>query len=173
LTVQGLSPCQILSLVGCSLPSTGITRLLRYLRASPPPQTAQPDSHESPVDPAAITAGASRVASGPRCLHAVANTPAGPMILFAHTVHRRRPSPSERRVGSCVTLFEACSAFTRVTACMLTKSPCDPLHRRLQRLCYLHRCSDCYRAERTSSRAGLAPTVDQRLFAAHFRFKVN
>jgi hypothetical protein len=30
LTVQGLSPCQTLSLVGCSLPSTGITRLQRY-----------------------------------------------------------------------------------------------------------------------------------------------
>src|SRR5712692_1504288 len=29
--------------------------------------------------PTAITAGASRVTSGPRCLHAVANTPAGPM----------------------------------------------------------------------------------------------
>jgi hypothetical protein len=51
----------------------------RVLRTSPPPHTAQPDSHESPVDPPAITAGASRVASGPRCLHAVAITPAGPM----------------------------------------------------------------------------------------------
>ena len=30
LTVQGLSPCQTLSLVGCSLPSTGVTRLPRY-----------------------------------------------------------------------------------------------------------------------------------------------
>src|ERR1700719_1729463 len=49
------------------------------LRASPPPHTAQPDSHELPVDAFAITAGASRVASGPPCLHAVANTPAGPM----------------------------------------------------------------------------------------------
>src|SRR5208337_2512858 len=29
---------------------------------------------------------------------------------------------------------------------------CDLLHRRLQRLRYLHRCFDCYRAERTSSR---------------------
>jgi hypothetical protein len=38
----------------------------RVLRASPPPQAAQPDSHESPVDPSTITAGASRVASGPR-----------------------------------------------------------------------------------------------------------
>src|SRR6516165_11228589 len=32
------------------------------------------------------TAGASRVASAPRCLHAVAHTPAGPMNPFAHTV---------------------------------------------------------------------------------------
>src|SRR5215471_59002 len=38
----------------------------------------------------------------------------------------------------------------------------DPLHRRLRRLRYLGRRSDCYRVERTSSRAGLAPTVDQR-----------
>src|SRR5271169_699134 len=33
------------------LSSTGVTRLPRYLRASPSPHTAQPDSHESPVDP--------------------------------------------------------------------------------------------------------------------------
>ena len=39
----------------------------------------------------------------------------------------------------------------------------DPFHRRLQRLCCLHRRSDCYRVERTSSRAGLSPAVDQRL----------
>src|ERR1017187_3745809 len=40
---------------------------------------------------------------------------------------------------------------------------CDPLHRRLRRLCCLHRRSDCYRVERSSSRAGLSPAVDQRL----------
>src|SRR5664279_1058676 len=45
----------------------------------------------------------------------------------------------------------------------------DPLHRRLQQLCYLRHCSDCYRAERTSSRAGLSPAEDQRLFTAHNR----
>jgi hypothetical protein len=39
----------------------------------------------------------------------------------------------------------------------------DPFHRRLRRLRYLHRRSDCYRVERTSSRAGLSPAVDQRL----------
>jgi hypothetical protein len=43
----------------------------------------------------------------------------------------------------------------------------DPLHRRLQQLRYLHYRSDCYRVERTSSRVGLSPTVNQRLFTAH------
>ena len=33
---------------------------------------------------------------------------------------------------------------------------CDPLHRRLRRLCCLHRRSNCYRVERSSSRAGLS-----------------
>ena len=76
--------------------------------------------------------------------------------------------PRTGRVGSCITLFEACSAFTHVTACTLAKSPSDPLHRRLQQLRCLHCCSDCYRVERTSSRAGLSPAVDQRLFTAHY-----
>jgi hypothetical protein len=36
----------------------------------------------------------------------------------------------------------------------------DPLHQRLRRLRFLCRRSDCYRVERTSSRAGLAPAED-------------
>src|SRR5208282_4953326 len=40
--------------------------------------------------------------------------------------HRLRPSPNRRRVGPCITLFEACSAFTHVTACMLAESPMRP-----------------------------------------------
>jgi hypothetical protein len=35
------------------------------------------------------------------------------------------------------------------------------LYRRLQQFRCLHHCSDCYRVERTSSRAGVAPTVNQ------------
>src|SRR5690242_18427843 len=69
--------------------------------------------------------------------------------------HQLRPSPKPGRVGSCISLFEACSAFTHVTACTLAKSPSDSLHQRLQQLCCLPCCSDCYRVERTSSRAGL------------------
>jgi hypothetical protein len=77
------------SLLRAGLSRRSVTRLQRYLPASPPPQTARPDSRELPVDRYAITAGASRVASGPLCLHAVATTPAGPMGLFA-----RSPSTS-------------------------------------------------------------------------------
>jgi hypothetical protein len=66
-----------------SSPSTEASSLHRHypassvLQASPPPQTARPVSRELPVDPNAITAGASRVAFSPLCLHAVATTPAG------------------------------------------------------------------------------------------------
>lgn len=73
-----------------------------------------------------------------------------PVPYIAHLPGQLRPSPKFRRVGSHITLFEACSVFTRVTACLLAKSPLrDPLHRRLQRSCYLHRCSGCYRLERS------------------------
>src|SRR5882672_2353806 len=40
--------------------------------------------------------------------------------------HRLRPSPNLRRVGPCIALFEACSAFTHVTAYRLAKSPMRP-----------------------------------------------
>jgi hypothetical protein len=43
----------------------------------------------------------------------------------------------------------------------------DLLHQRLQQFRCLHCCSDCYRAERTSSRAGLTPAVDHHFFTAH------
>jgi len=66
----------------------------------------------------------------------------------AHGPARRRPSPGHRRVGSCIESFEACSAFTRVAACLLAESPRDPFHRRLRRLRCLRRRSDCYRPER-------------------------
>src|SRR5271163_402740 len=75
----------------------------------------------------AITAGTSRVASDPLRLHAVANTPAGSMETnLLIPFHRLRPSPKPGRVGSCISLFEACSAFTHVTACILTESPMRP-----------------------------------------------
>jgi len=48
-------------------------------------------------------------------------------------------------------------------ACTLAESPCDPLHRKLRQLRCLRCRFDCYRVERTSSRAGVAPSEVQRL----------
>jgi len=55
--------------------------------------------------------------------HAVATTPAGALDGVAHLVQQSQPSPFYRRVCSCISTFEACSAFTHVTACVLAKSP--------------------------------------------------
>src|ERR1035437_5959017 len=44
------------------------------------------------------------------------------------TLHRMRPSPDYSWVGSCIISFEACSAFTHVTTCRLTKSPYATLY---------------------------------------------
>src|SRR6202051_1176084 len=78
-------------------------------------------------------------------------------------LHCQRPSPCNSKVGSCNYFFGACSAFTHVTACTLAESPSDPLHRELRQLCCLRCRLDCFRVERTSSRAGVEPAVVQRL----------
>src|SRR5262249_14124449 len=48
-------------------------------------------------------------------------------------------------------------------ACTLAESPSDPFHRKLRQFRCLHYRLDCYRVERTSSRAGVAPAEVQRL----------
>jgi len=82
--------------------------------------------------------------------------------------HRQRPSLCNSQVGSCNCCFGTCSAFTHVTACTLAESPSDPFHRKLRQLRRLGCRFDCYRVERTSSRAGVPPTEVQRLFTAHY-----
>ena len=56
-------------------------------------------------------------------MHADASTPVGPLDGVAHLVQGPRPSPSGKRVGSHIERFEACSAFTHVSACMFARSP--------------------------------------------------
>ncbi len=125
------------------------------LRASPPSQTARPVSRELPVDPHRdhrwdfpCCVWSTLLA----CRRQYPGRSDGTCSLVPF--HQLRPSPEPGRVGSCIVVFEACSAFTHVTACTLAKSPCDSLHQRLQQFRCLHCCSDCYRVERTSSRAG-------------------
>jgi hypothetical protein len=134
------------------------------LRASPPSHTARPVSRELPVDPY----GDHRWdfpccvwSPLPACRRQYPGRSDGtcPLVPF----HQLRPSHEPGRVGSCIVGFGACSAFTHVTACTLAKSPSDSPHQRLQQSRCLNCCSDCYRVERTSSRADFTPAVDHHL----------
>ena len=65
--------------------------------------------------------------------------------------HPAVPAFPDNVVGSaCTSSFSRpCSAFTRVAARTLARSPIrDQLHRRLQPFCYLHDCSGRFRLER-------------------------
>src|SRR5712664_1547392 len=54
------------------------------------------------------------------------------------------------RIGLHIVLFEVCSAFTRVAACTLARSPyVVTVIRRLQTLRLLHACSGRFRLERS------------------------
>jgi hypothetical protein len=135
------------------------------LRTSPPPHTAWPSSRELPVDLLTITAGASRVTPDPLCLHAVATTPAGSMELIRSLLlHQLRPSPHYSWVDSCITFFEACSAFTRVTTCRLAKSPYATFYTGGSDGFVVSTAAPIATGwSDPSSRAGLSPAVVQRL----------
>jgi len=68
---------------------------------------------------------------------------------FAHPARRISLPRYGRRVDPRIVLFEACSAFTRVTACTLALSPyfVTRFTRRLQTFRLLHACSGCFRLE--------------------------
>src|SRR5713226_7903275 len=57
------------------LPSTGVTRLRRYYEPLRHPTRPGLSLASCQLIHTAITAGTSRVAHGPHCVHAVANTP--------------------------------------------------------------------------------------------------
>src|SRR5262249_8026630 len=78
-----------------------------------------------------------------------------------------RPSLDSRRVGPRITPFGACTAVTNVTAARSPSRQNDPLHQKLPQLHYFRCPLYFYPAERSRFRVGLAPTVKQRLFAAH------
>ena len=69
---------------------------------------------------------------------------------LAHPFRRISLPRKGRQVGLHIVCFEACSAFTRVTACTLALSPyfVTRFTRRLQPFRYLHDCSGCFRLER-------------------------
>ena len=77
----------------------------QVLRTPPPPHTARSISHELPVDPTAITAGASRVASGLLYVHAVAITPAGSMEHVRSSLSIVGGLPREKVGSAPATVF--------------------------------------------------------------------
>jgi len=139
------------------------------LRTSPPPQAAQPVSHEVPVDrqddhrwgfPCCYWS------TLPTCRRHYPGRSDGTRSLVLS--HQRRPAHITRGEGSCVNRFEACSAFTSRYG----------LHARQVTYVTLYTGgSDGFVSSTAapiasgwsepSSRAGLSPAVDQRLFTAH------
>jgi hypothetical protein len=109
------------------LPSIGITRLPRYYG---------PLRH--PIPPGLSLAGVRLVlrlttAWGFPCYvclplpHMPSPIPRrNPRLRFARLRLEPRPSPYCRRVGFRIILFEACSVFIRITACMVAKSLTGP-----------------------------------------------
>jgi hypothetical protein len=111
------------------------------LRASPPPRgeprvrgRARPIPRGRPVEGHAPSPlGVSRVALDLRVPTCRRHYPGGPLgsdrswdgLFHPFPLHpqRRRPSPSECKVGVHIGRFEACSTFTRITACRLAASP--------------------------------------------------
>ena len=84
-------------------------------------------------------------------------------------IGRWQPSPRSRRGGLRIDVFEARSAFTRVAACTLAEPPEAALFHRSASVRFVTStdCSDCYRLERTTCRAGLSPAGVRCLGTAH------
>ena len=96
-------------------------------RASPPPATARPVPRGLPVGIAPTVMGFPCYRSIPAqtCHH---HYPGELARCFLRSLPAPcQPSPNLNRVGVRLTLFEACSVFTRVTACLLADSLHEPL----------------------------------------------
>src|SRR5207253_5013393 len=87
---------------------------------------------------------------------------------FAHSPSRISLPRKGRRVGLRIVLFEACSAFTRVTACTLALSPIrDTLIEGFSH--FVTSMTAPIASGWSVCRVGLAPTGKRRLSTAHAR----
>jgi len=99
--------------------------------------------------------------------HAIAITPAGPLGALRSLPQRRRPSPCCRWVGSRITLFKACSAFTARYGLPT---------RQVTIMTFYTKGFDCFVTSAAtpiatgwsdSCRVGISPTEEPRLRTAH------
>ena len=152
-----------------SLPSAGITRLPRYLRTSPPPCRPDLTLAGCRLGVCRATGRASRVATNPLFHTCHRQYPGGPGRCSRRSLPDRwQPSPFQRRVGFRSARFEACAAFTRVVACVVTEPPkaahCIGV---LQTMLLPPPSAPTATGWSDSCRAGFAPAEDWRLLTAH------
>jgi hypothetical protein len=88
---------------------------------------------------------------------------------FSRSGFLRRDSslPSVPEVGFRVSIFEACSAFTHVTACLLAMAPLAPLSVEGSGGFVASTAAPIATGWSESCQAGLSPAVDLRLSTAH------
>jgi hypothetical protein len=106
------------------LPSTSVTRLQRYYEPLRHPRAPGLSLTGFRLAFALATSWGFPCCVRFPCVHAVATTPAQ-RLGVSLLIHPSRISLPRKghRVGLRIVLFEACSAFTRVTACTLALSP--------------------------------------------------
>src|ERR1700719_5409924 len=91
---------------------------------------------------------------------------------FAHSPSRVSLPRYGSQVGLCIVLFEACSAFTRVTACTLALPPIRGTHS--EGFSYFVTSIAAPVASGWSScRVGLTPTGKRRLCTAHAKRRLG
>jgi hypothetical protein len=160
-----LSPISLSVVASCvrlqlrPLPSTGVTRLRRYYEPLRHPSRPGLSLTSCQLIHLAITAGTSRVAHGPLCLHAVANTPAGlmefvrsydstsfglprnrggsaPALVFSRPAQRSltlRPARSPSRLATLCT--RGFSSFVASTAALIATEWNEPVPGRVYPRC--------------------------------------
>jgi hypothetical protein len=161
----GLSPISRSFVASCvrlqlrPLPSTRITRLRRYYEPLRHPSRPGLPLASCQLIHTAITAGTSRVAHGPLCLHAIANTPAGlmefvrsydsisfglprnrggsaPALVFSRPAQRSltlRPTRSPSRLATLCT--RGFSSFVASTTALIATGWSEPVPGRVYPRC--------------------------------------
>ncbi len=134
-----------------------------------PPRGARPVPPGRPVGHRRPRLGASRVAYA-FLVYMLPPLPrrSGWAYYFARSPNRVSLPRKGHRVGLRIVLFEACSAFTRVTACTLARSPIrDPLSEGFSH--FVASMTAPVASGWSGCRVGLAPTGKRRLVTAHTR----
>ena len=167
-TLQTLGPFQNAPEVR-PLPSAGITRFQRYYGPLRLPGRAG-------LSLAGCRLGHAPSAWGlpccvglpaPTCRRHYPGGNAGGAAVAPPMPSRRRPSPSLCWVGCHITRFEACSAFTHVTAYRLAESLKRPFPSKASTVSLPPLPLRLLPAGATSCRVGLVPTESPRLGTAH------